>query len=682
MYTTVRCGAYRAAVLTMLLACIGHEKGLTAAPDAVDPATSPAALKTLTLEELSQIEVTTPSRQPEQAFRSPVAIYVITGDEIRRSGVRTIPDALRLAPGVEVAQIDANKWSVGIRGFGSRLSRSVLVMIDGRTVYTELFAGTYWEVQNVMLEDVDRIEVIRGPGGTIWGPNAVNGVINIITKNSQDTQGWLASAGGGNVEQGFLNVRYGGNAGDNLTYRLYGMAFTRGPEYHQDHDNFDDWRAVQGGFRMDWRPGARDTLTVQGDIYTEAAGERVSATSYAPPYSENVDGNADLGGGNVLARWQRKFSKGDDIQVQAYYDRTSRFEPNLAEIRNTYDVDFQNHLVEPGRQDITWGLGTRVSNGEDLPVVSGLRFLPPRRNDYLVTAFFQDQFELVKDHVWLTVGTKLLRTNFTGVEPQPSVRLLWQPTSKQSLWTGFTHAVRTPSDADREFALLGYIETLPSGIPYLARFNPNANFAPEQVNGYEAGYRRFFARNLYLDLAAFYNHYHDLFSEDITGPTYLETTPLPEHYLLPAQFRNDLLGYTKGVEISPAWRPVHFWRLQGSYSFLHMNLTKAPGTPEIGTVLGIEGSSPRHQATVSSGLNLGKSFKLDLTYRFVSGLAAMNVPAYSTGDANFSWQVSRDLSFSVVGSNLLQPRHGEFAGDPGPTVEIRRNGYLSVTWTK
>src|SRR3954453_23833767 len=250
-----------------ILAALGpslHADQLVASSD-------PAALKRLSLEELSQIEVVSPTKEPQQAIRVPMAIYVITGDEIRRSGATTIPEALRLAPGVEVARIDANKWSIGIRGFGSRLSRSVLVLIDGRTVYTTFFAGTYWEVQDTVMDDIDRIEVIRGPGGTIWGPNAVNGVINVITKTAKDTHGVLANIGGGNLEQGFFNARYGGGNGTNLDYRIYAKGFNRAPEYHSDDRNFDRWRAAQGGFRLDWKKNDRDVFTFQGDIYDEGA---------------------------------------------------------------------------------------------------------------------------------------------------------------------------------------------------------------------------------------------------------------------------------------------------------------------------------------------------------------------------------------------------------------------------
>ena len=506
----------------------------------------PAALKQLSLEQLSQIEVTTPSKEPTKVSQTAAAIFVITGEDIRRSGATSIPEALRLAPGVEVARIDGNNWSIGIRGFGSDLTRSVLVLIDGRTVYTPLFAGTNWDVQNTNMDDIDRIEVIRGPGGTIWGPNAVNGVINIITKDAKDTQGMQVSAGGGNVEQGFASFRYGGGNGRDFSYRVYGMGFTRGPEYHPDGRNFDDWRDGQVGFRMDWAE-SRDAFTLQGDAYDEIAGKSVQATSYTSPYSQIIDANALLSGQNILGRWKRIYSEGNDIQVQVYYDRTDRRTPNYVEDRDTFDVDFLQRLKLPARQEVTWGLGARVDPVNDPVVVSGLQFVPNKRTDYLATAFVQDQIGLVDQRLSLILGTKMLKTNFTNeVDFEPSVRLLWTPDESQTVWAAFTHAIRTPSDSEENFYLLGYIGNSANGTPFFARFNANPTFAPEQMNGYELGYRRFVSKKIYVDLTGFYNHYHDLFSEDLIGQTYLESDPEPVHFLLPAHFGNGLARLYEG----------------------------------------------------------------------------------------------------------------------------------------
>lgn len=651
-----------------------------AAPDQ----TSPQALKNLSLEQLSQIEVTTPSKEPVRAFETPAAIYVITSEDIRRSGVTTIPDALRLAPGVEVAQIDGSKWSVGVRGFGSRLSRSVLVLIDGRTVYTPLFAGTYWEVQDTLLEDIDRIEVIRGPGGTIWGPNAVNGVINIITKSTKDTQGTFASAGGGNVEQGFANFRYGGEDGG-LSYRVYAKGFTRGPEYHFDGDNFDDWRGVQGGFRMDWSRGTRDQFTFQGDAYKQEDGERVSLGSYVPPLEENIDGNADLSGGNLLFRWTRALSDGDNFQLQFYYDRTNRYEPNFGENRDTLDLDFIARKKLDTRQNFIYGVGARSSDGHFLEVASGLVFYPFHQNDYLFSAFLEDDIILVENRLLLTVGSKALRTNYTPIGFEPSVRLLWTPNNNQSFWAAYTHALRTPSDAEEDFYLSSYLGA-PGGVEEFARFDPNKQFAPEKLNGYEAGYRQLIGKNVYIDFAGFFNHYHDLFSEDLLSFSTETALPFPipveppTHILITGQFRNDFLGWTSGAEIAPEWRPVSFWRLRGSYSFLHMDL-KNVGNPATGqSPASVTGASPQHEVSIDSSFDITHKLQADLIYRYVSALPAQSVSSYSTGDARIGWRFHPRLEFSVVGRNLFQPYHIEYVGDPGGAVAIKRSVYASLAW--
>jgi iron complex outermembrane receptor protein len=671
----MRQAACWAIAFSMLLAGIPAQ----AAPDTQEQSNP---LKTLTLEQLGDVQVTSVSKQPEQVYKTAAAIYVITQEDIKRSGATTIPAALRLAPGVEVARIDSNKWSVGIRGFGSNLTRDVLVLIDGRTVYSTLLAGTYWSVQNVVLEDVDRIEVIRGPGGTIWGPNAVNGVINIITKQSKDTQGVMVNAGGGTLEQGFLNVRYGGGTPNGFNYRIYGMGFDRGPEFHSDGLNYDRWRNIQGGFRADWTGSARDSVTVQGDIYDQGAGEIVTATSYTPPYSQTLNGIARLSGGNVLARWTRDLGNGNNFQLQAYYDKTNRREPNFADFRSTYDVDFIDRFHLPWRQQITWGLGARFSPGYNPVIVSGLTFTPNRRTDQLYTAFLQDEITLVENQLTLSVGSKFVRTNFVGFQGEPNARLLWTPTEKQSLWAAFTQAVRTPSDAERDFALSGFIGLTPSGMPFFARFNPNPNFRSEELDGYEVGYRRGLAKNVYVDIATFYNRYSNLFSEDLAGAVFIENNPPPTHVLLPAQFGNGLKGTTKGVEFSPEWKPASFWRLRGTYSYLQMNIKKSLNSADIGTGPIIEGSSPRHQVTAQSEFDFAKRFNIDFDYRFVSALPKEGVRSYSTADVHFAWQLSREIELAVVGQNLLQPHHFETAGDPGPLVGIKRGVYGQITWKR
>jgi iron complex outermembrane receptor protein len=654
------------------------------------PSSGPGALKNLSLEQLSQIEVTSPSKEPTPALRSPVAIYVLTGDDIHRSGATTIPDALRLVPGVEVAQIDSSKWSIGIRGFGTRLSRDVLVLIDGRTVYTELHAGTYWEVQDTLLDDVDRIEVIRGPGGTIWGPNAVDGVINIITKSAHDTQGALVTAGGGNQEQGFLNSRYGGSTSGGLSYRFYEKQFTRGPEYHPNGDNFDDWRGIQGGFRADWGRG-RDAFTVEGDIYTQKDGEQVSLSTYSPPMNVlSQDGFEDASGGNLLFKWNRTQSDGTGTQLQVYYDRTDRTEPNLGEDRDTFDVDFLQRKKWGSRQQFIYGAGARITQGRFDEVITGLVFYPFHQTDYLLSGFFEDDITLVNKKLLLTAGSKILHTNYShGILFQPSIRLMWTPTEKQTVWTSFTHALRTPSDAEEDFYLSSEIGVAPDGTPIFARFDPNHRFSPEQLNAYEMGFRQIAAKNVYIDVAGFYNHYHDVFSEDVTGGYSLQNSlPFPgaappTYLLLPAQFQNDLHGATYGGEIAPEWRPTAYWRLRGSYSLLRTSLQSSPSPTSLALGAGQdEGSSPEHEISLDSGFNIGRKFEIDLIYRYVSRLpyAGQNIPSYSTGDIRVAYHAGRHLELALAGQNLFQPYHFEYDGDPGGLVGIRRSAYASLVW--
>jgi len=630
----------------------------------------------VSLEDLGQIEVTTASKQPVKASRTPAAIYVITQEDIRRSGATSIPEALRLAPGVEVARVDSNTWSLGIRGFGSALSRSVLVLIDGRSVYTPLFAGVYWQVQDTVLEDIERIEVIRGPGGTIWGANAVNGIINIITKNAKDTRGTMASTGGGNLDQGFVNARYGAGNGKNFSYRIYGKAFTRGPEFHPDHRQFDDWRMGQTGFRTDWDLHDHDTLTLQGDLYNGDVGQKVGITSYAPPFMTNVEQNAELAGGNLLGRWKRDLGSGSDLQVQTYYDRTNRKQSNFAESRDTFDIDFMHHLPLPGRQDFLWGLGARLSSGNVTQVVPTVAFTPNHYTDKLYSAFIQDEISLAGNQLSLTIGSKFLHNGYSGFEVEPTARLLWTPSPGQSVWGAVTRAVRTPSRIEEDLQLTALLS--PNPLTFF-RVTGDRKFSSEHLIGYEAGYRTLLRSKFYLDIAAFYNNYSNLLSIE-PGTPFSETSPPPPHVVFPLLFRNGLLGNTSGFEVAPDWTPTHSWRLRGSYSYLHFDLKKEAGSLDDSTVSSTQGSSPHHLVTIQSSLNLPKKLEFDQTLRYVSALPAQLVRGYWSADVRFSWQATRSLDFSIVGQNLFQPHHAEFGGDPGSLVGIERSAYLKITW--
>jgi iron complex outermembrane recepter protein len=637
------------------------------------------SLKNLSLSELGNIEVSSVNKEPQQLWKTPAAIFVITQQDIQRSGATNIPEALRLAPGVEVARISSDEWSIGIRGFGSRLSRSVLVLIDGRIVYSPLTAGVYWEVQDYVMEDIDHIEVIRGPGGTIWGPNAVNGVINIITKSTKDTQGGLVSAGGGNSQVGFGEFRFGGSHGPNMTYRAYGKGFAWAPQWHANGVNYDSWQGGQAGARMDWVHNTRDTFTLQGDAYYQAAGQDVGASNYNPPANYVLDGHAHLAGGNVLWRWRRALGDNKDFQLDAYYDQTTRHELNFGDVRNNFDVDFIDRFPLP-RQEISWGAGAYISHGHEINIYGGLFFNPDHITDQYYTAFLQDEITVVKNKLSLILGPRFQQTNYTGPIFEPSVRLLYTPTPTQTLWAGYTGAVRTPADVERNFYLSSYVGPTPSGLPLFARFNANKNFQSERINGYELGYRRLIGKNFYVDIATFFNQYRNLLSEDLAGAIFVENDPAPTHLLLPAEFGNGLIATTEGGEIAPQWHPKPYWRITGSYSFLEMHVKKAPGSQDFGSAPIVQGSSPQHEVLIQNNFDLPKSITADIQVRYVGKLPALSIPSYWTGDLSLGWSPSKQLRFSVVGQNLFQPYHFEYSYDPRGPVGIERSIFARVTW--
>jgi iron complex outermembrane recepter protein len=649
-----------------------------------DPSATGQDLKQLSLEELGNVEVVSVSKEPEQIWRTPAAIFVITQEDIRRSGATSIPEALRLAPGVEVARIDANHWSVAIRGFAGQFSKSLLVLVDGRSVYTPLFEGVYWDIPYVMLEDVDRIEVIRGPGGTIWGSNAVNGVINIITKNAKNTEGSLATLGSGTIDQATGAFRYGGAVGQNFDYRVYGMGGIRGPEFHPDANEFDNWRMGQVGFRTDWKITDRDTFTFQGDTYDGISGESLYLSSFTPPAETPVDDKGYVSGGNLLARWQHTTGDGSDIQIQAYFDRTNRQDLELGETRDTFDVDFVQHLRVHSDQELTWGLGARVSPSNFIQTSQGVNFLPNKQVDSIYSGFVQYEFPIVRDKLTVTAGTKLEHNNFSGFEWQPSGRILWTPKPHQSFWGAVTRAVRTPSrlDQDVEFAILAQASP-PPPVYFLIQGNPNLK--AEQLVGYETGYRTEIGSNVYVDFTAFYNNYNDLQGY---GPPFAEEQANPPAVFFVLPYANVILGHTIGTEIAPNWKIRRWWQVRGTYSYLHMALRDQQGIPDTGNLLSsYMGSSPANMATFQSLFNLPMHFELDETYRFVSALLAVAVPSYNTADVRLGWHAKlsegQNLEFSVAGQNLLQPHHLEFGGvDPPPAVGIKRSIYGQVTWTR
>ena len=629
----------------------------------------------LSMEDLMKVRVTTVSRVPTTRAMVPAAVDVITQDDIRRSGVTSIPEALRLAAGVQVSRIDENRWAIGIRGFTDQFSRSMLVMIDGRAVYSPLFAGTYWDVQDVLLEDVDRIEVIRGPGGTLWGANAVNGIINIITKSARDTQGGFVKAGAGSEERGLGEFRYGGKAGQNLFYRGYGKFFNRAQEFHPRGTDFDYWRMGQVGFRTDWTTPQNQTLTIQADVYGGFSGELGVLTTYVPPFTQNIPKKAPVNGGNILGRWEGRLGRSSGFKLQMYYDRTHRDDTRFQEARNTGDIDFQHNFAPSENQEFAWGLGYRLS-ADATQSVPTLQFSPSSRTDSLYTAFVQDEIKLASERLHLTLGSKFEHNVYSGFDAQPSARAVWSFSPEQSLILSVARALRTPSWLEEDTTSTSQLVAPNFPLPLFLRVVPNPQFRPEKLIAYEAGYRVRPVRQWFLTFSSFFNQHNDLLSAEL-GTGFLENQPAPVHAVQPYSFGNGLHGNSHGFELISDIQAASWWRLRSSYSLLRIQLTRDPGSHDVSLERAGEGNSPEHQVHLQSSMDLPRDFQFDAVFRFVSRLPNQNVPAYATSDARLGWRrPNSKLELSLVGNNLDNPHHAEFGGG----TEIRRSVYTQIAW--
>lgn len=640
-------------------------------------------LLNMSIDDLLNQDVTSVSKKSEKLSKSPAAVSVLTQDDIERSGARSIPEALRLVPGLDVAQVDSQQWAVSARGFNDVFADKLLVLQDGRSLYTPLFSGVFWDVQNPLMEDIERIEVIRGPGAALWGANAMNGVISVITKSAAETQGFLATAGGGTYEQDFAAARYGAKLADDVYLRFDGQYFDRGDTGNlAGGDAHDAWRMGQGGFRLDWdtREKGGDLLTFQGDLYGGNMRQIFGAFSFPPPAVMPVIDTERVDGGNLLGRWSHSFAESNDLTVQAYYDRTDRESVIFGEHLNTYDLNVQHHftLFDEHVNDFVWGLGYRlnVDRIDDTPTVS---FNPNNPTTRLFSAFAQDEITLVPDRLQLTLGTRVEHNNYTGVEVQPDGRLLWTPTSHQTIWGAVSRAVRTPSAAD-EFIRLNQV--VPAGtlgpvtVPVTVYGNQNAH--SESVIAYQLGYRVEPCKNLSLDLATFYNTYDDLRSE-APGPS--PTQPVSTPYI-PLYLNNQIHGDTYGVELAATWEIMQGWRLRPSYTFCKIDLQSSTVVPVQSTVLNDIGETPQQQASLRSSMDLPCNLSLDCTVRYVDRLPALAINSYVAFDVRLGWRPTKNLEIALVGQNLGSAHHSEFA----PTfigtqyTEIRPTGYAKVTW--
>ncbi|MCK4294559.1 MAG: TonB-dependent receptor [Planctomycetes bacterium] len=629
----------------------------------------------MSIEELMNVEVTTASKKAEKYLATASATYVITQEDIRRSGASSIPEVLRMVPGLQVAQLNSNTWAVSSRAFNTQYANKMLVMIDGRSIYAPLYGGVYWDMHDVILEDVERIEVVRGPGGTLWGANAVNGIINIITKSAKDTQGTLISGGAGTREQGFGAIRYGDKAGEGSYYRVYSKYFNRDDGRLVGGGNGNDgWDVFRGGFRIDSDPSDRDHFTLQGDFFEGQVGKINTLYSLTAPLSQVVKGPFGISGGNVLGRWTRSFSDDSEMMLQMYYDRTSRRERTFHESRDTYDIDFQHRFGLGDRHEITWGLGYRLTTDN----TRGTFAFSLDPEDYrlnVFSGFLQDRISLIRERLALILGTKLEHNNYTGFEYQPGAKLAWTPDERQTIWTSVTRAVRTPTRFDNH-SKTSWGTTMMGPFVYSLEAYGSDDMESEKVIAYEAGYRVHPTDKLFLDFVGFFNQYSDIRTfEGGFGSAFFTGT----HFIVPYTARNMMDGETYGFEAAATYQATKDWKLSAGYSFLQMQLhTNSASTSTADG--GIEGESPHNQFSVRSYLDVTEDVELDLSLYYVDNLPSDNVPHYLRLDARLGWQINENTELRLVGRNLLDRLHPEFKDSRGASfaAEAERSFLVDV----
>jgi iron complex outermembrane receptor protein len=626
------------------------------------------------------IRVTSVSKTEQTLSQAASAIFVITPEAIRRSGATNIPDLLRMVPGLDVARINANTWAVSTRGFNGRFSNKLLVLLDGRSVYTPTFGGVFWDVLDLPLNNVERIEVIRGPGGSVWGANAVNGIINIITRESSGTQGALLVAGDGNVEQGFGTLQYGGKAGKNTDYRVYGKYLNQGqfPSL-AGADGGDGWRMLRGGFRTDSVLSSHDTLMCQGDIYSAREGNPTHGLVFTPtPVIQNVDLLVNLSGGFLQGVWNHTWSPHSNTGLQLSYDTYQRNDV-LREGRQTIDLEFQHNFSGWARQEIAWGLTYRYSTSKSDGTL-GVSLVPADLDTQLFGSFIQDEIAIVPDQLFLTIGAKLEHNYYTGFGAMPSARVAWIPTPRHTLWAAISKTERTPGETDAALRADAQVFPGPGGIPVLLTLFGNPHIKDENSVATEMGYRILVTQPLSIDFTAYYNNYSRQETSEPSTPFFVNT-PSP-HLVLPLIYENLMHGKTYGAEIAVNWKATRRWNLSPGYAFEQIHMHLAPTSQDTTSVSGAQGSSPVNAAQLLSHLALARGLAWDASAYFVGRLTDPEEPSYTRLDTRLSWELGERIGLSLVGQNLLRDRHQEFVDTTGSigTTLIKRSAYAKVEW--
>lgn len=644
----------------------------------------------LDITQLLTVTVSSVAKRDQRLADAAAAVFVISQEDIRRSGVTNLPDALAMAPGIQVAKISASKWSVSSRGFTGFMSNKLLVLIDGRSVYSPLFSGVFWDAQNVMLEDVERIEVIRGPGSTLWGANAVNGVINIITKKAEETQGGLVRVSAGDQEPWSTAARYGGKVSNTAFGRFYAMYNDHGSNILADSgaDADDDWQPMQGGFRMDGKPGSGREWTLQGDLFKNQGDQIISPFWNEPntpgqPFYSRVHGDVDVSGGNLLSRWHQELRKDSGFTVQAYFDSNTRDEQVFNWRYDTVDLDLQYETAVGQRQRLTMGGGYRSIRGD---LNSNTQMLFSDRNDALYSALLQDEINLVSERVWLTVGSKYEHNDYSGNEWQPSARLLWKPVVDHSFWTSVARAVVTPTVVQQSGRVaVGYVPDTP--IPMAFVGNPGC--MAEILWAYEAGYRWQASRDLSFDLALFYNDYQDLFTM-VPDMSVMSDHSTPPSFL-PLNWANGVSGYGQGFELSVDWKPTAWISFVLAYSYLDLDFSPNAGIANDLASLRYSEGSALQQVSLRSSLALADNWRLNLWGRYTDSIYSWDqtevtggplvIDGYFGLDANVIWTPNRHLELMLAGQNLLNSSQVEYRAEYStPTTAIERGVYGKLTW--
>jgi iron complex outermembrane recepter protein len=630
------------------------------------------------LEELMDITVTSVSRREQKLSRAAAAVFVISQEDIRRSGATNIPDVLRMAPGVDVARIDANTWAISIRGFNDRYSDKILVLIDGRSVYAPAFSGVYWDQLDVPLEDIERIEVIRGPGGTVWGANAVNGVISIITMSSKATQGGLLVARAGSTEQGSL-AQYGGSAGALGTWRAFGRYFNTDNSVNgAGGAAADGWHGFHGGFRTDLQPSPRDSVMVEGDLYSTAEGQTLTTVlSNHLPAVATFNDPITVGSVDLQARWSHTLQNGSDISLNVYDNYFNRLDQAIVETSNIFNVDFQHHFKANSRNEVVWGLSYRATN-DNLTSGYDTVWSPGQRMDSLYSAFVQDEIKLTASTSF-TMGTKLEHNAYTGFEYEPSAQFVWAPTDRQSIWLSASQAIRQPSRQDTDLQYDIAIIPLEGSNFGVLQFTNNNGIEAEQLRDYEVGYRTQINKRVSLDVATFRGYYRRLETTE-PGDPYFVDTPGPPHEVFPLNLGNGARARTYGGEVFATWNVTSRWRLSPGYSFMHTHLLQ-DSLSQNSTAEAIPGDSPRHQMQFRSTFGIRSNLDWDTSLYFVGQLSDAEVPAYTRLDMQLRWRPLESVEFSLIGQNLLTARHEEL--DNGYEVNgtlVQRSVLGKIIW--